>query len=86
MQLEPHPFIRKIIIPWYIGRPVLWALLIVMVLVVIFSAIGIAVAQNNPNYRPFIWVPILLLALSTVMAFTTFFRIIQRSSSYSGEE
>lgn len=85
MRLEPNPIFRKIFVPWYISRPVLWGLFIAMVIIVIFSLTGITVAQNNPNFHPFIWVPVLLLVLSTIMLIATFVRLLQ-SSRFSSEE
>jgi cytochrome b subunit of formate dehydrogenase len=77
MRLNSNPLFRKIIIPWYDSPPVCWVLIATMVVLVLFSITGIIVAEYNPEYAGFVWVPITLLLLSLFMVFVLCGRIIR---------
>ena len=85
MRLDPNPLFRKIITPWYDTPLVCWVLLAIMVALVLFSITGILVAEYNPDYKGFVWVPILLLLLSLFMVFSLFGRLVRHSNQQKEE-
>ena len=85
MRLDPNPLFRKIITPWYDTPPVCWVLLLSMVVLVIFSITGILVAGYNPDYKGFVWVPVLLLLLSLFMVFVLVGRLVRHSNQQKEE-
>jgi O-antigen/teichoic acid export membrane protein len=74
-----NPLFRKASAPWYDGNMACGILLAAMLLVGLFSWAGIYVAHNNPDYHPFLWVPITLLISSLLVAGLVVFRLIHRS-------
>lgn len=78
MRLDPNPLFRRMIMPWYDGTPLCWVLLLAMVVVVVFSWAGIAVALTNPDYNKFLWLPITLLVLSLFVGQSVLRRLIRR--------
>ena len=67
MSLDPNPFFRKAIVPWYESKRVCWGLIVFMTLVLLFGAAGVFVAALNPAYQPYLWVPGLLIVLPLVI-------------------
>lgn len=55
---------------------VIW--LLGLLLVLLFAITGIAVARQIPQYHGFIWVPVLLAAMSTLIILTTCVRLLRR--------
>ena len=49
-----------------------------MALVILFAAAGLAVARDNPDYHGYIWVSVLLLAMSVTIIAATVIRLIKR--------
>jgi uncharacterized membrane protein len=80
MRLDPNPLFRRIIIPWYDSPLLCWILLLSMLVLLFFSVSGILVAENDPAYRRFIWVPVVLLVLSLLMIWSVSNRLIRRSN------
>ena len=78
MRLDPNPLFRRVIMPWYDSTPLCWALVAVMAILVLFSLTGVFVALNAPEYKKFIWVPLMLGLLSLLMVISISWRVIQR--------
>jgi ABC-type transport system involved in cytochrome c biogenesis permease subunit len=85
MRLDPNPLFRRVIMPWYDSPPVCWVSLLAMAILLFFSVTGIVVAENNPDYSRFVFVPIVLLVLSGLMIFSLSSRMIRRSKQQKDE-
>jgi uncharacterized membrane protein len=75
MRLDPNPLFRRVISPWYDSAPARWTTLIGMLAVAVFSATGIWVARQNPDYHVHTWVPVTLLLLSLLVLISTVHRM-----------
>ncbi len=78
MRLDPNPLFRRMIMPWYDGTPLCWALLLAMVVVALFGWSGISVASQNPAYNDFLWLPWTLLVLSLFVGQSVLRRLVRR--------
>ncbi|MGD9216844.1 MAG: hypothetical protein PVJ84_18675 [Desulfobacteraceae bacterium] len=78
MRIDPNPLFRRIIMPWYDSTPMCWMLLVCMVALLLFSAVGIVVAMANPAYRSYQKVPWALAALSFLVGLSVAMRLIDR--------
>jgi hypothetical protein len=76
--LDGNPLFRKVATPWYDGDFACWVLLAMMVAVSLFSGAGIHVARMHPFYVDYIWVPVVLLILSLLVAVSVTLRLIHR--------
>jgi hypothetical protein len=56
-----------------------------MLLVLFFALAGISVAREYPEYQGYVWVPVVLLAMSAGIIITTAARLIKRHSHKSGK-
>jgi len=83
MPSEKNPVFRKAIIPWYNSATVYIIVLIIMLLVLFFAISGISVSQENSEYRGYVWVPALLLAMTAAIIITTAARLIKRHTQKS---
>jgi hypothetical protein len=72
------PLFRRVIVPWYDTEPVCYFTLIFSVGVILFSLAGISEANATPEFKPFIWVPSLLLIMSIMVFISTLMRLIRR--------
>ncbi len=75
MRLDPSPMYRKVIIPWYDSETVCVFMIGCMLLVFLFSLAGLSVSYENPDYHKHIWVPVLLILLSSCIIISTSLRI-----------
>jgi hypothetical protein len=78
MPADKNPVFRKAVIPWYDSTTAHIAVALFMALVILFAAAGLAVARDNPDYHGYIWVPVLLLAMSVMIIAATVIRLIKR--------
>ncbi len=78
MPADKNPVFRKAVIPWYNSSTAHIIVVLFMLLVILFAAAGLAVARENPDYRGYIWLPALLLAMSVAIIVTTAIRLIKR--------
>lgn len=78
MRLDPNPFFRKAIVPWYDSWPVCYIIIFVLFIFFLFSLAGILVACEIEGYRDCIWVPLSLAVLSGAVIFSTLKRLIKR--------
>ena len=78
MRLDQNPIYRKVIYPWYESEMACLIVIILMFIVFLFGFIGISVARETTEYHSFVWVPILVVALSGVVILSTTIRLIRR--------
>lgn len=83
IQLEKTPFFRKAYIPWYATTPACLIKVVVMLAIALFGLDGVKVARNFAPYMGFIWVPVLVVALSLMVVAVNLVRIIQRYAGNS---
>ena len=83
MLADKNPVFRKVIIPWYNSTTALIMMIVFMLLVFLFAATGVSVARQYPAYRGYVWVPVLLLAMSATIIVTATVRLIKRYSQKS---
>jgi uncharacterized membrane protein len=78
MRLTQNPLFRRTITPWYDSNAACIVVLMFTLLVAVFSFVGIDVAENDPAYRAYVWLPLLLLLLSLAVLASTLIRLVQR--------
>jgi len=76
--MNDTPVFRKIIIPWYDSEPVCLLTILFMDTVFLFSAAGITLVREMPEYQRHIWVPAVLAGLSLYVIFSVTIRLIRR--------
>jgi hypothetical protein len=52
--------------------------IVFLLLVFLFAMVGISVTREYPEYSGYVWVPIILLVLSSGIIITTIARLIKR--------
>jgi hypothetical protein len=78
MQIEESPFFRKTIIPWYDCEVMCLVFIVFLDAIFLFSAVGISVAREIPEYNRYIWLPTLLMAMSGGVIFSVTLRLMRR--------
>lgn len=78
MYSKKDPVFRKAVIPWYRSNKIYIFAMLLMLLILLFGIAGISVASENDIYSGYIWVPILLVALSAIIIITTTYRLLKR--------
>jgi hypothetical protein len=86
MRISQNPLFRRTITPWYDSNAACIGVLIFMLLVSGFSVVGINVAEAEPDYRDYVWLPLLLLLLSLAVCASTLIRLIQRLQGQDGDK
>jgi hypothetical protein len=72
MPSDKNPVFRKAVIPWYNSKTAYIIVIVFLLLVFLFAMVGI------PEYSGYVWVPIILLVLSSGIIITTIARLIKR--------
>lgn len=72
------PVYRKVFVPWYDSEVACLLVIVFMFIVFLFGMMGISVAHETLEYRPFVWVPVSLVALSAAVILSTTIRLIRR--------
>lgn len=72
------PVHRRELFPWYDTDFACILLVFAMVVVALFSAVGLTVVWAEPAFAPHLWVPAVLLALSLLAAGSLSFRLVRR--------
>ncbi|MDP2645736.1 MAG: hypothetical protein Q8P24_12420 [Desulfobacterales bacterium] len=85
MRLDTNPVYRKVIISWYDSEAACFIVILGMFLVLLFGSAGISVARQIAEYGPYIWVPILLIVMSSGVIVSTGIRLIRRFVNRSAE-
>jgi len=78
MPSDKNPVFRKAVIPWYHSKTAYFLVILFMLLVLLFGIAGISVARNFNPYSGYIWLPILLVALSGALIISTTIRFVKR--------
>ena len=86
MRITQNPLFRRTITPWYDSNTACIAVLVFTLLVAGFSFVGINVAEGDPAYRNYVWLPLLLLLLSLAVCASTLIRLVQRLQGQYGDE
>jgi len=78
IQLDPNPVFRKVIVPWYDSETLCVVEIVFMVAVILFGLAGISVAHERMEYRDYIWVPVFLVVMSSIVIVSVSIRLIKR--------
>ena len=78
MRLDQNPVHRKIITLWYDSEPVCFVMIVAVSGVFLFGMLGIGVTRTTPLYRDFVWVPVLLIAMSVTVLLSVTARLVLR--------
>jgi len=81
MPSPKSPVFRKAIIPWYHSKAFCGITIALMILVMLFGFAGISVAHEHEQYNGYIWVPLILIALSGVVIAINVIRLIRQHTS-----
>ena len=86
MRLDQNPVYRKVIVPWWDSEITCLIVILFMVLFILFGGMGISVAHETVDYRPFIWVPILIVVLSGGVILSITIRLVKRHLSFKNKQ
>jgi hypothetical protein len=78
VKLDQSLSFRKAIIPWYDVDAACYITLGFLLPVLLFSFVGISVAQSQPSPSTFLWIPLLLAGLSGLVLVSVSARLIRR--------
>jgi len=69
---------RKAIVPWYDSEAACYAVITLMVVILLFSVLGLSAAREVTAYRGYTWVPVVLILMSLAVLVSTIIRLIRR--------
>ncbi len=72
------PVFRKTANPWYQSKMVYALTITFMVMVLLFGFVGISVTHEIEQYHAYVWVPVVLVVLSTGVMLSAIIRLIRR--------
>ena len=72
------PVFRKAANPWYQHKMVYGLTITFMLLALLFGLVGISVTREIEQYRDYVWVPVVLVVLSTGVMISAMIRLIRR--------
>lgn len=78
MKIDSFPVYRKIIVPWHDSEAVCLIVVVFLFFTVLFGFAGIKVASQAPQYHAYLWVPVLLIVLSTGVIISITIRLVRR--------
>ena len=78
MRLDQNPVYRKAIYPWYDSDAACYVLLVFMLPVFLFGITGILVTRDIAEYHEYLWVPSLLVFLSSIVILSLSVRLVRR--------
>jgi len=76
--MDQNPFFRKIIVPWYDSDMACYIVIVCMGIIIFFGFTGISVSRENSVVHAHIWMPVLLIVLSTGVIISTLIRLAKR--------
>jgi len=85
MRYDKKPVYRRLIIPPFDSNAVCLVVMFFMVVVIWFAMIGIDVAYEKSEYHRHMWVPFLLILMSTLVFVLTSIRLIRRYKYHSSK-
>jgi hypothetical protein len=77
MSLESKPMFRKVIYPFYDSETACILIIVLMLLILMFSIAGISVAREAPQYNGYVWVPVVLAIMSSIILLPAVIRLIK---------
>ena len=80
MRSDRSPLFRKTISPWYDSEALCFVAIVLMVMVLLFSACGLWVARENSEYYLHLWVPASLLLMCFYVILSISIRLVRRFS------
>ena len=69
---------RKIVVPWYDTEAVCYLTIFVLFLIFLFAVTGISVASEDPEFHRHVWIPILLLIMTSGVMISIAVRLVRR--------
>lgn len=78
MRLDQNPVYRKAIYPWYDSDAACYILLVFLLSVLLFGIAGISVSRETSEYHAYIWVPGILVFLSSLVVLSLSIRLVKR--------
>lgn len=75
---EQHPVFRKEIAPWYDSEVACFMVIFFLILVLLFGVAGVSTALEHEDYRAYVWMPALLIALSAGVVASVIIRLVKR--------
>jgi hypothetical protein len=78
MSSNKIPVFRKAANPWYRSKTVYGLTITFMVIVLLFGLVGISVTREIEQYHDYVWVPVVLVVLSTGVMISAIIRLIRR--------
>lgn len=78
MQIDENPLFRKAIVPWYDSEAACLVTIILMELVFVLAVFGLSVAREIPEFRRYLWFPVVLMALSSGVTLSISIRLFRR--------
>ena len=72
------PVFRKTANPWYQSKMVYALTITFMVIVLFFGLVGISVTREIEQYHDYVWVPVVLVVMSTGVMISAIIRLIRR--------
>jgi len=78
IQIDKSLSYRKTITPWYDSDSVCMIKSLIMFIIVLFGIDGIKVARQIDAYNDYVWVPVMLFALSVIVFVTNIIRLVKR--------
>ena len=86
MPSKKDPVFRKAVIPWYRCSQIYIFAIVFLLLVFLFGIAGISVAQDIEAYNGYLWVPLVLVAMSAFMIITIIYRLIKRYTTRTSKD
>ena len=71
------PVFRKATTPWYQSQMVYGLTIAFLLFVLLFGLVGISVAREIEQYHEYVWVPVVLVVLSTGVMISAIIRLIR---------
>ena len=71
------PVFRKSTTPWYQANMVYGLTIAFVLFVVLFGLVGISVTREIEQYHEYVWVPVVLVVLSTGVMISAIIRLIR---------
>jgi cadmium resistance protein CadD (predicted permease) len=85
MRYDEKPVYRRLIIPWFDAKATCFFVMLFMIVVIWFALMGIDVAFEKVEHHRHIWVPFLLILMSTWVLVSTAIRLIRRHKHHSSK-
>lgn len=79
MELDKSPFFKKIITPWYDSGTACWLLIFWAISILIFALTGLKVAISNPVFNRYMWFPLTLIILLSILIISIIIRMTIRN-------